>query len=48
MVDATSILKNADGVRIENLIQRATARGKRDPDQYASRKIAVAMRKVQG
>ena len=33
---------------IENLIHRATARGKRDPDQYASRKIAVAMRKVQG
>ncbi len=33
---------------IENLIYRATARGKRDPEQYASRTIAVAMRKVQG
>ena len=33
---------------VENLIQRATVRGKRDPEQYASRTIAVAMRKVQG
>ncbi len=33
---------------VENLIQRATARGKRDPDQYANRTIAAAMRKAQG
>ena len=41
-----SIDQSRYGVRIENIIQRATVRGKRDPEQYANRTIAVAMRKV--